>query len=197
ELGSATSAPPVLPCVPVSMALAACDHSPLDSGPLLPAIAPRVAWPGLAPHCVATGPTSIDGAMVSPVPVDWVRRLGADFVIAAQPIPPLQAHAIEPVSSLLGRTRQLLTPWPLSRLDRVLEALDASLRSFQALWFRLATAAALTADAAVQPDLERFWFLGFGSAGPIIEAGERAAEAGLPDLRGAPEGPLGGRPERL
>jgi len=197
ELESGTFEELVLPFVAVAMDLETGDEVVLDRGPLLPGIAPSFAMPGIFPHCVANGRTLIDGAMVSPVPVDWVRRLGADFVIAAQPIPPLQAHAIEPVSSLLGRTRQLLTPWPLSRLDRVLEALDASLRSFQALWFRLATAAALTADAAVQPDLERFWFLGFGSAGPIIEAGERAAEAVLPELYRTLEDRLGWRPERL
>ena len=50
---------------------------------------------------------------------------------------------------------------------------------------------------AVHPDLERFWFLGFGGAGSIIEAGERAAEAVLPELYRTLEDRLGWRPERL
>jgi NTE family protein len=194
ELETGTFEQLVLPFVAVAMDLATGDEVVLDRGRLLPGIAPSFAIPGILPHCVANGRTLIDGAMVNPVPVDCTRRLGADFVIAAQPIPPLHEQAADPLGGLLGRTRRMLTPWPFSRLDDVIGALDASLRSFQSLWFRMATAAALAADAAVHPDLTRFWFLGFGSAGPIIEAGERAAEAFLPELRCALDDRLGWRP---
>jgi len=45
--------------------------------------------PGIFPHGVIGGRVMLDGAMVNPVPVDRTRALGADFVIAAQPVPPL------------------------------------------------------------------------------------------------------------
>ncbi len=63
--------------------------------------------------------------------------------------------------------------------------LENTIRSFQSLWFQLASAYALGADAVIRPDLERFWFLGFGQAREIMAAGEEAAEAGLADLRRA------------
>src|SRR5207244_13551843 len=55
-----------------------------------------------------------------------------------------------------------------------------ALRSFQSLWFQLASAYALGADAVVRPDLGRFWFLGFGQAHEIMAAGEQAARRVLP-----------------
>ena len=60
--------------------------------------------------------------------------------------------------------------------------LNVSLRSFQSLWYRLATTAAQRADYTVSPDLREFWFLQFGAADEITEAGERAAAAALPDI---------------
>ena len=74
-----------------------------------------------------------------------------------------------------------------------MDGLDSSLRSFQSLWFRLANASALGAEAIVRPDLRQFWFLQFGEARRIIEAGEQAAEAALPDLRRALDERLGWR----
>ena len=74
---------------------------------------------------------------------------------------------------------------PVRRLRHGIEALDVSVRSFQALWHRLAVVAALGADAVVQPDLREFWFLQFGDASAIIAAGEEMAEAVLPQIRTA------------
>src|SRR5207245_91816 len=122
-------------------------------------------------------------AMADPVPVDQARALGADFVIAAQPIPPLQRAAVDPLGGILGRARWLADLLPLRRLRNGIESLDPSVRSFHAPASLLATVSAHRPEAVVRPDLQRFWFLQFGDAGAIIEAGERSADAALPHIQ--------------
>jgi len=196
ELREGTFESSMLPFVAIAMDLRTGEEVVLDSGALLPGIAPSFAMPGIFPCCVAGERVMVDGAMVNPVPVDRARGLGADFVIAAQPIPPLQPAAVDPVGGLLGGARRLVDLLPLRRLRHTIEQVDVLVRSFQSLWFHLATVSALGADANVCPDLRQFWFLQFGQAGPIIEAGQRAAEAALPDLCRALEERIGWSPAR-
>jgi len=183
----------ILPFVAIAMDLRTGEEVVLDSGPLLEGIAPSFAMPGILPNRVIGERVMVDGAMVNPVPVDRARELGVDFIIAAQPIPPLQPPAADEVGGLLGGARWVANLLPLGRLRHLMDGLDSSLRSFQSLWFRLANASALGAEAIVRPDLRQFWFLQFGEARRIIEAGEQAAEAALPDLRRALDERLGWR----
>jgi NTE family protein len=151
----------------------------IDAGPLIDGIQPSFSMPGIFPPCLRAGRALIDGAMVNPVPVDRVRALGADVVIALQPIPPLQPEPHDPVGNLLGRARWLTSLLPMGGLRNTVESLEVSVRSFQALWRQLAIERAAAADLVVSPDLERFFFLQFGAAGEIIEAGRRATEDAL------------------
>jgi NTE family protein len=182
-LGAATFADLVLPFAAVAMDVATGDEIVLDSGPVLDGIRPSYAMPGIFPSCERDGRVLIDGAMVDPVPVARARALGADVVVAVQPIPPLEPGAADPLGRFLGRANRIGDLLPLRRLRDGVATLNTSLRSFQALWYRLATSGALAADAAVTPDCRGFWFLGFGAADGLIEAGRRAAETALPTLR--------------
>ena len=185
EVRDATFESLMLPFVAIAMDVRSGEEVLLDTGPVLEGIRPSFAIPGIFPSCTLGKHEMVDGAMVNPVPVDRVRDLGADFVIAAQPIPSLHPVAVDPVGSLLGRARWIADFLPLRPLRRGIETLDVSIRSYQALWHRLATVTALGADAVVDPDLHEYWFLQFGDATPIIAAGERAAEAALRQIRTA------------
>jgi NTE family protein len=155
----------------------------IGSGPLLDGIRPSFTMPNIFPPCVRDGRPLIDGAMVNPVPVNRVRALGADLVIALQPIPPLAPVPRDPVGSMFDRARWLTRLLPVSGLRGTLESLEVSVRSFQALWRQLAIEGAASADILVTPDLERFFFLQFGAAAEIIEAGRQAAEEAVRKLR--------------
>jgi NTE family protein len=148
----------------------------IDSGPLLDGIQPSFTMPSVFPPCMREGRPLVDGAMVNPVPVNRVRALGADVVIALQPIPPLAAVRRDPVGGLLDRARWLTRLLPRGGLQGRLESLEVSVRSFQSLWRQLAIEGAADADVVVTPDLEQFFFLQFGAAREIIAAGRRAAE---------------------
>jgi NTE family protein len=147
-------------------------------GDLIDGIQPSFAMPGIFPPDRSGGRTLIDGAMVNPVPVDRVRAMGAGFVIAAQAIPPLAPTTRSP-----GLLRRVVDLVPGVRLGDTLEALDTTIRSFQALWRQHARASALIADAMLEPDLRAFGFLQFGAAAPIIEVGASHARRAVDDIR--------------
>ena len=121
--------------------------------------------------------------MVNPVPVDRARALGGDVIIGVQPIPPLQENGGSPLEVALGRTRRALDWIPFGAVRHGVDTLGVSLRSFQALWYRFATATVRAADVTVAPDLRDFWFLQFGAAAPIIAAGRAHAESMVPHIR--------------
>jgi NTE family protein len=185
ELREATFDGLLVPFVAVATDLANGEAVLLEAGPVLDTIRASFAMPGIFPACIAGGRTLIDGAMVDPVPVDVTRALGADFVIAAHVIPPLQPTPQDPVGGVLGRARRLADVLPLRRVCAGLETLEVTLRSFQALWCQLASASALRADAVIRPELGRYWYLQFGDAPAIIETGAEAGEAALASLRAA------------
>src|SRR5262249_17973557 len=83
------------PSVAAAAVRAAGEAMVLDSRSLLDGIRPSFAMPGIFPPCVVGTRLLIDGAMVNPVPVDRPRALGADVVIASQPIPWLQSEAAD------------------------------------------------------------------------------------------------------
>jgi NTE family protein len=191
DLRDATFESLVVPFAAVAMDMDTGEEVSLDTGPLLAGIRPSFAMPGLFPSCLRDGRSLIDGAMVNPVPVARARALGADVVIAAQPIPPLEPTDSDPLAQALGRAQRIADFLPLRRLRDGLGTLNTSLRSFQALWHRLATAGAQTADLAITPELRGFWFLQFGEAARLIDAGRRAAVAALPRVRAVLDERLG------
>jgi NTE family protein len=173
----------LLPFVAIAMDVRSGEEVVLGEGPVLDVLRPSYAIPGIFPPCEVGERLLVDGAMSNPVPVDRARVLGADFVIASQPIPALTPDAAAGASALLSIVRRAASLLPLARLRQAVETVDVSVRSFQALWHRLASAAAATADAAIEPALGRHGFLEFRSAAAIVAAGEACAEAALPGLR--------------
>jgi NTE family protein len=183
EMADATFETLSLPFAAIAMDLHTGERVVIDAGPVLDGIRPSFAMPGILPPCPWGDHLLVDGAMVDPVPVETAHALGANFVIAAQPVPPLQGEPANPVSGFLGHIRRVADHIPFLRLGNGIENLDVTVRSFQSLWFHLASWSSLAADGLVRPDLRQFWFLQFGAAAEIILAGARAAEAAMPDLR--------------
>ncbi len=175
ELRSASFETLDVPFVAIATDIDTGTEVTIGSGPLLYGIQPSFTMPNIFPPCVRDGRPLIDGAMVNPVPVNRVRALGADVVIALQPIPPLAPAPRDSVGGLFGRARWITRLLPIG-VRGTLESFEVSVRSFQALWRQLAIESAANADVLVTPDLERFFFLQFGAAEEIIEAGRRAAE---------------------
>ncbi len=103
----------------------------------------------------------VDGGVVSPVPVDAARDLGADFVIAVDISS--KAHGLADSSSLLGNINQ----------------------SIKIMGQKLAAQELKRADAVIRPKVNAIGATDFALKNRAILEGERATQAALPHLRAA------------
>ena len=154
----------------------------LGSGPLWQALDATSAIPGIFPPVVAGERLLIDGWVVNPIPVDVLRRQGADVVVAVDVAagvdPTLKVDVAAPPVAAAGglqRLRQRLANPAIVRL--VMRAMVAA---------RERTLANLAlADAFVQPDLVAYSVADVSRLPDIVERGEAAAERALPVIRRA------------
>src|ERR1700719_2573258 len=150
----------------IPLTMAATDLSTgepvfFNSGPLGPALRASCAYPGMFVPVELDGRTLVDGFLAAPVPVDAVRKLGADVVIAIF----LEA----------ANNRK-----PTSIVDVIGLSFAILQRHADLEWRR-------TADIIVEPVVKDFLWDDFEKTSQLIAAGEAAARAALPKIRAALE----------
>ena len=101
----------------------------------------------------------VDGGVVSPVPVDAARELGADFVVAVD-ISSKASGTADP-SSMLGNVN----------------------RSIAIMGQKLGAAELARADTVIRPSVNDIGATDFAQKNRAILEGERAAQAALPQIR--------------
>ncbi len=150
----------------IPLAIAATDLGKgepvyFTSGPLGPALRASCAYPGMFVPVELGGRTLVDGFLAAPVPVDAVRSMGADVVIAIF----LEA----------ANNRK-----PASIVDVIGLSFAILQRHADLEWRR-------TADIIVEPIVKDFLWDDFEKTSELIAAGEVAARAALPKIRAALE----------
>src|SRR5258706_4246229 len=116
----------------------------LDHGDLAEAIRASIAIPGYFSPVEIEGQLLVDGGLADNMPVDIVRSMGADIVIAVDVGSPLLKH--EQIASLFGVTSQVLTFLTRKNVDEAIRG----------------------ADAVLTPPVSSFALLGFESSAMII-----------------------------
>ena len=101
----------------------------------------------------------VDGGVVSPVPVDAARQLGADFVVAVDI--GSKAQGIASTTSMLGNVNQ----------------------SIKIMGAKLAAQELARADIVIRPEVNDIGPADFAQKNRAILAGERAAQAALPQIK--------------
>ncbi len=101
----------------------------------------------------------VDGGVVSPVPVDAARQLGADFVIAVDI--GSKAQGIASASSMLGNVNQ----------------------SIKIMGAKMAAQELARADIVIRPKVNDIGAADFAQKNRAILEGERAVQAALPQIR--------------
>ncbi len=129
-------------------------------GELGPALRASCAYPGLFLPVEHQGRILVDGFLVAAVPVDAVRRMGADFVIAVylEAAPP--DHKPKNMADIIGRSFAILQ------------------RHAQQDWRE-------RADLVIEPNVKHFLWDDFEKTRELITAGEAAARAALPKIQAA------------
>jgi len=137
----------------------------LDEGDFVKAIRASVALPGVFSPVTVDGRLLSDGGMVCNLPVDQVREMGADIVIAVDISKPLRTK--EELGSLLSISSQAIS---------LLTALNVqnSLKH---------------ADIVITPDVGRFDFLDFSPVEDLIEEGRLATHQMQDLMAELPKGP--------
>jgi NTE family protein len=129
-----------------------------DHGEVTPAIRASCSYPGLYRPFEIEGRTYVDGAIALEVPAQLARMMGATHVIAAC-IP-----------------NQDETFAPQNMLQVVSRCFQIMMSHNEEVWRK-------QSDIVVMPDVGAIPWDGFDNARRMIEAGERAAEQALPQIR--------------
>jgi NTE family protein len=129
-----------------------------DHGDVAPAIRASCSYPGLFRPFEVYGRTFVDGAMTVEVPAALAHMMGATHVISA--CIPNQDETFEPQNmfQVVNRCFQIM----MSHAEES--------------WRRYS-------DVVLVPDVGRIPWDGFENAQRMIEAGEKAADAALPQIR--------------
>lgn len=130
----------------------------LKSGDAGVAVRASCAIPGVFLPVVVNGQELVDGGLVSPLPVQQARQLGADFVIAVD----------------------ISIPPPHNSTDAGLYGVI--LQSFEIMGQVLIQTAAQQADLVIRPDTSRFGSTDFQARREMIQAGYEAGRQALPEL---------------
>lgn len=130
----------------------------LDRGDLASALRSSMAVPGLFAPVERDGRLLVDGGVVANLPVDAVRSMGAEIVIAVD----------------LGQ--------PLAERRRPDSIAGVISQSLDALTRRETERALAGADVVLRPRVDEWGLLDFHAAGPMIERGAEAARERLAAL---------------
>jgi NTE family protein len=129
------------------------------SGPLGPALRASCAYPGMFVPVELQGRMLVDGFLTAPVPIEAVRNMGADVVIAV----------------VLGAASERK---PTSIVDVIGLSFAILQQHAESEWRR-------TADIIIEPIVKDFLWDDFEKTSELIAAGEVAARAALPKIRAA------------
>jgi NTE family protein len=172
--GAQTFADLVIPARLVATDLTAGERVALGDGDLESAVRATVAMPPFITPFVRDGRTLVDGGIVDPLPVDVVRELGADIVVAVSAIPRYQANAVT-VLTRASRALNRFNPFAyVTSRSRSLNLLDIVMSSFHIVEHQLGERIARDADVFIEPDLSSHTWIEFYRAREIIERGAAA-----------------------
>lgn len=127
-------------------------------GEVVPPLRASCAYPGLFLPVEHQGRVLVDGFLASPVPVDAVRQLGADVVVAVYLDSTAADEKPENIIGVVGRSFAIMQ------------------RHANKLWRS-------SADVVIEPDVARFAWDDFSRTAELLQAGEAAAIAALPGIR--------------
>lgn len=147
-----------LPFAAVAVDLRTGQPMTFTRGPVVPAVHASAAIPGVFVPVTLDGKTYVDGGVVDPVPADAARELGAEVVIAV---------AIPPDIPQETPTNPLVIAY----------------RAVTIMASRIGELRAREADVVIRPEVGDVAFDDFSQKKRLIEAGEAAARAALPEIR--------------
>jgi NTE family protein len=142
----------------------------INTGPVPEALRASISIPGIFTVVKHGERYVVDGGLTTPVPVEVVRRMGADFIIAVNVNPD--------VSGRMGKAyRQRIEMHKEPNLIQVM------MQSFYITTYTMGRLAMEKADIVIEPDVAHIGASEFSKALELIQHGREAARKALPEIR--------------
>jgi NTE family protein len=142
----------------------------IDSGPVLEALRASISIPGIFTVVRREGRHLVDGGLTTPVPVNVIRQMGADFVIAVNVNPDISGRAG-------GVSKKRIEAHKEPNIFQVM------MQSIYITTYSLARNNLIHADIVIEPDLTNIGAGDFQKAEELINKGQRAAQKVIPEIR--------------
>jgi NTE family protein len=129
--------------------------------------------PGIFPPVKYGDQFLLDGSIINPVPISDLVEMNADILVGVNSFAPLTPSYAPPPKdhfSLVGYSENL-------------KMIDIIIRSFQNLQYEISTAKGMVADITIAPEVLGYTWNDFDKAPGILEAGKKAAEKMLPEIK--------------
>ena len=142
----------------------------IDSGPVPEALRATISIPGIFTVVKHGDRYVVDGGLTTPVPVEVVRRMGADFIIAVNVNPD--------VTGRMGKAYR-------HRVEAHKEPniIQVMMQSIYITTFAVGQHALENADIVIEPDLAHIGAGDFHKAQEMITHGREAAQKAIPEIR--------------
>jgi NTE family protein len=142
----------------------------INNGLVLDALRATISIPGIFTVVKREGRYLVDGGLTTPVPVNIVKRMGADFIIAV--------NVNADVSQRMGKSsRKRLKAHKEPNLLQVL------MQSFYITTYSLARRSLAEADIVIEPDMPHIGTGDFNKAEEMIARGRQAALEAIPEIK--------------
>jgi NTE family protein len=138
----------------------------LNQGPVWDAVRASATVPIALSIKPWQGRYLVDGGVSNPVPVNVLKRMGADFVIAV---------------NVLHNTASIDEKQPGRRREHSLFSIMA--KTVYILSYRMVGTSLEEADVVIEPDLKDITFTDFQRAEECIESGARMAQVTIPEIK--------------
>jgi NTE family protein len=142
----------------------------IDSGPVLDALRATISIPGIFTVLKYRGRYLVDGGLTTPVPVNIVRDMGADIVIAVNVNP-----------DVTGRISKTSKKRIAARKEP--NIFQVMMQSIYITTHSLAVNNMAGADIVIEPDLADISAGEFSRAEELVELGEQACREALTEIR--------------
>ncbi len=142
----------------------------INSGSVVEAVRASISLPGIFTVVKREGRYLVDGGLTTPVPINVVKDMGADFVIAVNVNPN--------VSKRMGDSYKMRVA-----AHKEPNIFQIMMQSFYITTWALAHTSLGGADVVIEPELGAITSSDFKLAGKAIYRGREAAERALPEIR--------------
>ncbi len=141
----------------------------IDSGSVPDAIRASISIPGIFTLVNHEGRYLVDGGLTTPVPVEVVRQMGADFIIAVNVNPDVSGRMVKPDK-----------PAKKEKPPNIFQVL---IQSIYITTYSLAKSSLENADFVIEPDTADISAGEFRRTPELIKLGEQAASRAIPEIK--------------